>query len=86
MAKKKATKRKMLSFFGVEIGDYCHCFNYSDKRPTDPYAVGFLQEVSIIGKGIYYKLGGDNVPNRWWQYCEKITEKEGKRLLSRKEI
>lgn len=67
----------------MEIGDYCHAHRWSDKDPMDPWSVGYLVAIHILKNGTYYQL--DFGP-RWYPYCEKITEAQGKEILKRNDL
>ena len=71
----------IMDFLGLKFGDYCHAHKFVDANPLDPSAVGFLKEISIRKNGVFYRLEGEGVPNRWWKHCRKITQEEGKEIL-----
>lgn len=71
----------IMDFLGIKFGDYCHAHKFIDADPNDPGAVGFLKEISIRPRGIYYRLEGEGVPNRWFKHCHKISKEEGKKIL-----
>lgn len=65
----------------LKIGDYCHASYWSDGDPNDPWSIGFLSEILKTKRGIYYKLEGEGVVNRWFHHCKKITLKQGEKTL-----
>ncbi len=75
----------IMELLGFEFDDYCHCHQWPDASPNDPWCVGVLAGVLVTKSGIFFQLKGKGVPDRWWQRCSKITEGEGERLLMRKE-
>ncbi len=77
-------KEQTVSFelIGLAFGDYCLAYNSPGAKLDDPWAVGFLKAIMVDKSGIVYQLEGDNVPNRWFKHCRKITETKGAQRLA----
>jgi hypothetical protein len=61
----------------LKINDYVMVSHWEDATPDDPWAVGFLQEISQTHGGYYFRIY-DNP--RYYRWYRKITKREGAKI------
>ena len=63
----------------LKIGDYCFVSRWSDEDPHDPWAVGFIIEITTNKYQTLYMI--DN-SHRQFPHARKILQEEGAKILA----
>ena len=63
----------------VKPGDYVLCTRWSDRDPDDPWQVGFLDRVDVIGGDLLFRLR--NPMRSYYKCCWHITKEQGDRII-----
>ncbi len=65
----------------INVGDYVLATKYSDGDPCDPFAVGFVSEVTDKGRYIVVDNLGVSFRGNGFRRAERISQQEGHVLV-----